>query len=150
MRFPVKGRSSSPIDVRQVLMAALASALEDGKHVKDEKKGLTGVRSVATGAALVTAGRAAYKGSQLIRERLQGDGQESDQEYEDEDYEEEPEAEAEEDFQDEEPEAEAEEDFEEEEPEAEADEEAEAEEGEPEAEEDEQPEAEADEDFEDE
>jgi hypothetical protein len=145
MRLPGKGRDSFPVDVRKVALTALAAALEDGRQtVKDDKKGLTGARAVATGAVLVTAGRAAYKGTRFVRERLRSDEEPAaDEEFEDEEYEDEPEAEAEE---GEEPEAEADEDFEDEEPEAEEDEEPEAEEDEePEAEEDEEPEAEEDE-----
>src|SRR5918998_406136 len=133
MRLPGTGkkRNQPPVDVRRMVLAALASAMEDGRRQPagddKKKKGLTGVRAVAAGAALVTAGRVAYRGRELIRERLQSDDDQPAEE------EEEPEAEAEEDFEDEEPEAE-----EDEEPEAEADEE-------PEAEEDEEPEAEADE-----
>jgi hypothetical protein len=177
MRLPGRGKKKQlPVDVRRMVLAALASALEDSRNqqpAKDVRKGLTGVRAVAAGAALVTAGRAAYKNRDFIRDRLKGDEDQpvEDEEYEDAEYEDEPEAEAEEDFEeepeaeeDEEPEAEEEEEpeaEEDEEPEAEEDEEPEAEEDEeleaeaeeeeePEAEDDEEPEAEADEDVEEE
>ena len=136
MKLPGRGKNKPSVDVRQIVLGALASALNDGGQQRPDndgkKKGLTGVRALAAGAALVTAGRAAYKGREFIRERLGRDEEdepvdeaeyEDDEYYEDEDYEE-----------DEEPEAEAEADFEDE----------------PEGEDDEEPEAEAEEDFEDE
>ena len=127
MKLPGTGKKKDlPVDVRRIVLAALASALEDGRgqeQAKEGRKGLTGVKALAAGAALVTAGRAAFKNRDFIRDRLQGDHDEpvDEEDYEDEDYEEdedeeyddEPEGEAEEDF-DEEPEAE--------EPEAEDDE----------------------------
>ena len=146
MRFPGKGKNGLPFDVRKVALTALATALEEGRDVakEEKKKGLTGPRAVATGAVLVTAGRAAYKGGRFVRDRLRRD-------------EDEPEAREDEELEDEQPEAEAEpeEEFEEEEPEAEAEPEEEFEEDEAEPEEDfeeEEPEAEAerDEDFEEE
>jgi hypothetical protein len=151
MRFPGKGRDSVADDMRKAVVTALVSALDDSRQAAKEKKGLTAVRAVATGATLVTVGRAAYKGGRFVRDRLRSDEEEPEAREDEELEEEEPEAEAEEDFEDEEleaeeeeePEAEAEEDFEEEEPEAEEDEQ-------PEAEEEEEPEAEAEEDFEDE
>ena len=87
MRLPGRRKNDLPFDVRRMVLAALASALEDGHQPQEEKKkGLTGVRAVAAGAALVTAGRAAYKGRDFIRERLQSnDDQPADEEeYEDE------------------------------------------------------------------
>ena len=162
-------RKTTADDVRRVAIAALTAALDDRKDEARSKPGLTGVRAVATGAVLYTAGRAAFSSRRFIRERFgsdedqyeNGDGPEAeaDDEYE------EPEAEAEEDEEDEEyeePEAEEDEDDEDEEyeePEAEEDEDDEDEEyEEPEAEEDEddedeeyeEPEAEEDEDDEDE
>ena len=89
MRFPRKGKDSLPIDVRKVALTALAAALEDGRQAASDqgKKGLTGVRAVAAGAVLVTAGRAAYKGGRFVRERIQGRDDEpearEDEEYED-------------------------------------------------------------------
>ena len=155
-------RKTTADDVRRVAIAALTAALDDRKDEARSKPGLTGVRAVATGAVLYTAGRAAFSSRRFLRERFgsdedqyeNGDGPEAeaDDEYE------EPEAEAEEDEEYEEPEAEAEEDEEDEEyeePEAEEDEDDEDEEyEEPEAEgeedddedEYEEPEAEEDED----
>ena len=167
--FMVK-RKTTADDVRRVAVAALTAALDDRKDEARSKPGLTGVRAVATGAVLYTAGRAAFGSRRFIRERF---GDDEDR-YEDGDG---PEAEADEEY--DEPEAEAErddggrgvrgargrsrkegdEDEEYEEPEAEAEEgdedeedeepEAEAEEGD-EDEEYEEPEAEAEEDDEDE
>jgi len=129
-------------DLRKVALGALAAALADGRDEVKEKKGLSGVRAVAAGAVLVTAGRAAYKGGRFVRDRMRDDDEPEayeDDEYEDEEYDD-PEAEADEDFEDDEPEAEADD---EEEPEAEADED---EEPEAEADDDDEPEAEADDD----
>jgi hypothetical protein len=128
-------RTSTADDVRKVLLTALIAALEDQKEKKKPRKGFTGMRALATGAVLYTAGRA---GSKLLTDRVQSgsdgrtdedeDERYEDEEYEEEEYEEEPEAEVDE----EEPEAEVDEDeeyededFEEEyeEPEAEGDEE---------------------------
>ncbi len=104
MRLPGRGKDKSPsVDVRQIVLGALASALNDGSQQESEKegkKGLTGVRAVAAGAALVTAGRAAYKGREFIRERLGRDDEDEPvdeaeyEEYEDEEYEEDEEPEA--------------------------------------------------------
>ena len=138
-------RNSTADDVRKVLLTALIAALEDQKETKKPRRGITGVRALATGAVLYTAGRA---GSKLLTDRVQSgsdeDEAEADEEYEDEEYDEpeaeydEDEAEADEDEADEEYE---DEDEEYEEPEAEADEE----EGEEYEEYEEEPEAEADE-----
>src|SRR5690348_2502570 len=121
-------------DIRRVALTALAAALDDGKQEQQSKRSgpMKGVKTVAAGAALFVAGRAAYKGRHAIIdqiEQLQDGGQNG----------EEPEAEEDEDFDDEEPEAEEDEDFDDEEPEAEEDEDFD----------DEEPEAEEDEDFED-
>jgi hypothetical protein len=174
MRVPMKHKPTAD-DVRRVALAALASALEDSKQEAKKKPGLTGVRAVATGAVIYTAGRAAFTGRRFLRDRFGSNGARDDEEMvddRDEDYDEdeEPAAEEDEDFEDEEteeePAAEEDEDFEdeetEEEPAAEEDEvfEDEDEEEEPRAEEDEdfedaeeneqEPAAEEDEDFEDE
>jgi hypothetical protein len=148
MRLSTKRRTTSE-DVRRVVLAALATALDDRKEEAKRKPGLTGVRAVATGAVLYTAGKAAFTSRRFIRDHLGSDGSEDrtaadedDEEFEDD----EPRAEEDEDYEDEEPEAE-----EEEAPAAEEDEDYEEEEPEePEAEEDEEPEAEEDEDFEEE
>lgn len=141
MRLSTK-RKTTTDDVRRVALAALASALDDRKEEAKRKPGLTGVRAVATGAVLYTAGKAAFTGRRFVREHFGSDGAEDRADEDEEEVEDdEPRAEAEEEEyeEDEEPEAEAEED---EEPEAEAEED---EEPEAEADEDEEPEAEADE-----
>ena len=91
MRLSTKGRATSD-DVRKVALAALASALDDRKEEAKKKPGLTGVRAVATGAMIYTAGRAAFSGRRFIKEHLGSDGRtdESDdrrEEYEDQEYE---------------------------------------------------------------
>jgi hypothetical protein len=121
-------------DVRRVALAALAAALDEGTQQQQKapkrKGGLkSGVRTVAAGAALYVAGRAAYNNRDAILEQLQ-DGREQDDEdpVAEEDEDEEPVAEEDEDYDDEEeeePVAEEDEDYddeEEEEPVAEEDE----------------------------
>src|SRR5918992_1644817 len=144
MRLSTKRRTTSD-DVRRVALAALATALDDRKEEAKKKPGLTGMRAVATGAVIYTAGKAAFGSRRFIREHLGSNTREEDEEYEepeaeeDEEYEE-PRAEEDEEY--EEPRAEEDEEYEE--PEAEEDEEYE----EPRAEEDEEPEAEEDEEDE--
>src|SRR4051794_23425691 len=81
-------------DVRRVALAALAAALDEGTQQQQKapkrKGGLkSGVRTVAAGAALYVAGRAAYNNRDAILEQLQ-DGREQDDEdavaEEDEDF----------------------------------------------------------------
>ena len=60
-------------DVKRVAVAALMAALDDGKDQARKKPGLTGVRAVATGAVLYTAGKAALTGRRFISERLRGE-----------------------------------------------------------------------------
>ena len=62
-------RTTTADDVRQVILSAVADALDDGRHEVGGKPGLGGVRAVATGAVLYTAGRAAVAGRRLYRER---------------------------------------------------------------------------------
>ena len=140
-------------DVRRVALAALAAALDEGTQQQQKapkrKGGLkSGVRTVAAGAALYVAGRAAYNNRDAILEQLQ-DGREQDDEdpVAEEDEDEEPVAEEDEDFdedEEEEPVAEEDEDYddeeEEEEPVAEEDEDYDDEE-------EEEPVAEEDEDY---
>src|SRR5215218_4090809 len=119
-------------DVRRVALAALAAALDEGtqqqQRAPKRKGGLkSGVRTVAAGAALYVAGRAAYNNRDAILEQLQDGREQEDDEpeddepvaEEDEDYEDEddePVAEEDEDYEDEddEPVAEEDEDYEEE------------------------------------
>jgi hypothetical protein len=147
MRFPV--RNQMPVDIRRVVLAAVQAALEDDRA--KQRKGLSGGRAVAVGAALVVAARvAARPRGRLVREKLEEgfssltrDGRDQNERFDEDEEFEEPEAE-EYDEQFEEPEAE-EYDEEFEEPEAEYEEEPEDEgqyEEEPEDEEFEEPEAE--------
>jgi hypothetical protein len=66
--------SATADDVRRVALAALATALENSREEARKKPGLTGVRAVATGAVIYTAGRAVYTGRRLLREHLASDG----------------------------------------------------------------------------
>src|SRR4051812_17368132 len=109
-------RRTTAEDVRRVALAALATALDDGKQEVKAKPGLTGMRAVATGAVLYTAGRAAFAGRRFVRDHMGDDDVDA---RGDEDYEE---------YDDDEPEARAEDEEddeydEEDEPEARADEE---------------------------
>src|SRR5215217_6485949 len=102
-------RRTSADDVKRVAVAALNTVLDDSKREVTEKPGLTGVRAVATGAVLYTAGRAAFAGRRFYRDRFasgsNGAAGEEEAYYEDEDEydedeledEDEPEAEADED-----------------------------------------------------
>src|SRR5687768_5651368 len=96
MRLSTK-RWASGDDVRKVVLAALATALDDRKEEAKQKPGLTGVRAVATGAVIYTAGRAAFSGGRFIKERFGSDGRpDDDVRSDDEEYEDEPRAEEEE------------------------------------------------------
>src|SRR5687767_13764161 len=114
-------------DVKRVAVAALVAALDDGKEHAKKNPRLTGMRAVATGAVLYTAGKVAFNGRRFISDRLNGgeESEEDEQDYDDDDLEED----------DEEPVAEEDEEFEDEEEE------------EPVAEEEEEPVAEEDEEF---
>src|SRR3954463_2856655 len=98
-------------DVKRVALAALSAALENGNQQQEKpakRSGpMKGVRTVATGAALFVAGRAAYKSRHVILDQLQDGGRQEDGDEEDdgeyvEDEEEEPSAEEDEDFDEEE------------------------------------------------
>src|SRR5215217_4780302 len=137
----------SPEDVKRVAVAALVAALDDGKEKARKNPRLTGMRAVATGAVLYTAGKAAYSGRRFISEHLNRDGEPEDEAYQEDDVDEgddvDEEPEEDEDFEEdeereEEPVAEEDEDYEEDE-DFEGDEERE-----------EEPVAEEDEDYEDE
>ena len=130
MRFSAKDTTKAD-GVRKVALAALSTVLGDGKQEAPSKAGLTGVRAVATGAVLYTAGRAVVTGRRFILDRVGGEESEDEardnEELEDEEFEE-PEAEEDDEVEDEdyeEPEAEEDEEFEDdevEEPEDEEDE----------------------------
>jgi hypothetical protein len=136
-------RRSTSDEVRRVVLAAVASALENRAQESQRKPRLRGVRALAAGAVLYTAGKAVVGNRELLREQLGGDGARRDRddepveddEFEDDEFEDEEPVED-----DDEPLAERDE-FEDEEPE---DDEPRAERDEPE---DEEPE---DEDYEDE
>ena len=83
MRMPIKHKPNAD-DVRRVALAALATALEDRKEEAKKKPGLTGVRAVATGAVLYTAGRAAFTGRRFVRDHFGSDGEAREDEAEDE------------------------------------------------------------------
>ena len=101
MRLSTKRRASSD-EVRKVVLAALATALDDRKEEAKQKPGLTGVRAVATGAVIYTAGRAAFSGGLLIKERFGSDGRpDDDDRSEDEEYDDEPRADEDEEYEDE-------------------------------------------------
>src|SRR5215218_950326 len=69
MRLPT--RRTTPTDaLRDAAIAALVTALDDGQREAADKRGLTGVRAVAAGAALYATGRAAFKRRRFIQERL--------------------------------------------------------------------------------
>jgi hypothetical protein len=70
-------------DVKRVAVAALVAALDDGKEQARKNPRMTGMRAVATGAVLYTAGKAAFSGRRFISERLMN----RDEEPEDEGYE---------------------------------------------------------------
>src|SRR5262245_31070210 len=91
----VTTKKTTADDVRRVALAALATALEDGKQEAKKKPGLTGVRAVATGAVLYTAGRAAFTGRRFIRDRFGPDARggadeemvdDRDDDYDDDEY----------------------------------------------------------------
>jgi hypothetical protein len=135
MAFPGKRRTTAG-DVRKVALAALNTALDDGKRAAQSKPRLVGVRAVAGGAVLYTVGRAVVTRGRFIRNPFGEQGAEGD--VRDEEV-------MEEEF--EEPAAEEDEEFEE--PVGEEDEESEEEEyEEPAAEEDEEPVGEEDEEDE--
>src|SRR5689334_12729504 len=95
MRFTTKHKPNMD-DVRKVALAALVSAMDDKKDEAKKKPGLTGVRAVATGAVIYTAGKAAFSSRRFIRDHLGSNG--SADGAADEEYDEEPRGEEEEDF----------------------------------------------------
>jgi hypothetical protein len=148
MALSVK-RKTTADDVRRVALAALASALEESRREAKQKPGLTGMRAVATGAVLYTAGRAAIAGRRFVRDHFgddsrDGEPRDEDEEFDEDDEREEPVAEEDKDLEEEE--AEEDKDLEEEEEEFDEDEEPD----EPVAEEDDEDEREESVDEEDE
>jgi hypothetical protein len=55
-------------ELKNAAIEALVNALDDDKPAA--RPGVTGVRAVAVGAVLYTAGRAAFKGRRFVREQL--------------------------------------------------------------------------------
>ena len=72
-------------DVKRVAVAALVAALDDSKEHARKNPRLTGVRAVATGAVLYTAGKAALTGRRLLNERLNRNDEEPEDEVYDDD-----------------------------------------------------------------
>ncbi len=63
-------------DVKRVAVAALVAALDDGKETAPKKPRLTAMRAIGTGAVLYTTGRAVISGRRFFNERINGDGEE--------------------------------------------------------------------------
>src|SRR5215216_2558695 len=68
MRLSTKQKTPTE-ELKNAAVTALRTALSEESDAKD-KRGLTGVRAVATGAIIYTAGRAAFKGRRFLREQL--------------------------------------------------------------------------------
>src|SRR5215216_4560371 len=68
MRLSTKQKTPTE-ELKNAAITALRTALSEESDAKD-KRGLTGVRAVATGAIIYTAGRAAFKGRRFLREQL--------------------------------------------------------------------------------
>src|SRR5215216_1700415 len=66
MRLSTKQKTPTE-ELKNAAVTALRTALSEESDAKD-KRGLTGVRAVATGAIIYTAGRAAFKGRRFLRE----------------------------------------------------------------------------------
>jgi hypothetical protein len=87
-------RKTTADEVRRVALAALISALDEGKQEVNKTKsgGLTPVRAVATGAVVYTAGRAAYRSQRFVRDQiasLRDHGRDDEEPEAEEDFEEE-------------------------------------------------------------
>jgi hypothetical protein len=64
-------RDKPPIEqLKHAAIEAAVGALANEKASTEDKPALTGVRAVATGALLYTAGRAAFKAQRLLREQF--------------------------------------------------------------------------------
>ena len=86
--WPGSWESRTPRTSSASRSAALVAALDDGKDQARKKPGLTGMRAVATGAVLYTAGKAAFSGRRFINERLGAGDDEPEDDEEDEEEEE--------------------------------------------------------------
>jgi hypothetical protein len=133
-------RRKNPTDeLRRAALVALASALENQVQERRSKPRMSGVKALAAGAVIYTAGKVAFSNRDFLRDQLSGDGRGRDDEPEDDEYEEYDEPEDEEHDESEDEEYDEPEDEEYDEPEAEEDEEPEDDEyDEPRAEEDEE------------
>ncbi len=78
-------RRKTPIEeLKDAAIEALLNALDDDKH--GAKPRTEGVRALAAGAVIYTAGRAAFKGQRFVREQLSSDtGDDQSEDLEDED-----------------------------------------------------------------
>ena len=67
-------RQSTPTEeLKNAAIEAALSALGDGKSESKDKPAMTGVRAVAAGAVLYTAGRAAFRGRRFLNEQFSSD-----------------------------------------------------------------------------
>jgi hypothetical protein len=64
-------RKTPTEELKEAAIEALVNALDDDKRAA--KPGSKGVRAVAAGAVIYTAGRAAFKGQRFVREQLSSD-----------------------------------------------------------------------------
>ena len=64
-------RKTPTEELKDAAIEALVNALEDDKRAA--KPGTKGVRALAAGAVIYTAGRAAFKGQRFVREQLSSD-----------------------------------------------------------------------------
>ena len=70
MRLLTK-RKTPTEELKDAAIEALVNALDDDKRAA--KPGIKGVRALAAGAIIYTAGRAAFKGQRFVREQLSSD-----------------------------------------------------------------------------
>src|SRR4051794_4679718 len=64
-------RKTPTEELKDAAIEALVNALDDDKRA--DKPRIKGVRALATGAVIYTAGRAAFKGRRFLREQLSSD-----------------------------------------------------------------------------
>ena len=81
-------RKSPTDELRRAAMIALVSALENQVQDRRSKPRMSGMKALATGAVIYTAGRAAFSNREFLRDQLAGDGRGRDDEDEDEYYDE--------------------------------------------------------------
>jgi len=63
-------RKKTPTEQLRTAATAVLNVVEDQVRSTANMRGLTGVRAVATGAAIYTAGLAAFKGRRFVREQI--------------------------------------------------------------------------------